>query len=96
MTEKKSMAIRKPCKRATSSKTVDVRSSLARKMLHMVVQFDLAYDKLKIYWKEPCGIPEQEGLELMHNAQQAVQNFSTFMEEFSEKVGFDYNPPKNF
>jgi hypothetical protein len=40
------------------------------------------------------GIPEQEGLELMDNARQAVEAFSTFMEEFSEKAGFDYCPPK--
>ena len=94
MAEKKPKVIRKACKRTPTSKTVDLHSSLARKMLHMVVQFDLAYDHLKVHWKEIGGIPEQEGLELMHNARQAVQDFSTFMEEFSEKVRFDYSPPK--
>ena len=93
MTTKQAKVIRKACKRTPTSKTVDVRSSLARKMLHMVVQFDLAYDHLKVHWKEIGGIPEQEGLELMHNARLAIQDFSTFMEEFSEKVGFKYHPP---
>jgi len=30
----------------------------------------------------------------MDNARQAVEAFSTFMEGFSEKAGFDYCPPK--
>ena len=45
----------------------------------MVVQFDLAYDQLKAQWHEPGGIDEQEGLELMENARQAVQEFSRFL-----------------
>ena len=94
MTTKQAKVIRKACKRTPTSKTVDLRSSLARKMLHMVVQFDLAYDHLKVHWKEIGGIPEQEGLELMHNARQAVQEFSIFLEEFSERAGFDDCRPK--
>ena len=68
---------------------------LAKQILHLVMQFDLDYDHLKTYWKEMGGIPEQEGLELMDNARQAVEAFSTFMEEFREKAGFDYCPPKH-
>ena len=52
------------------------------------------YDQQQAHWKEVGGISEQEGLELMDNARQAVEAFSTFMEEFSEKAGFDYCPPK--
>jgi hypothetical protein len=64
-------------------------------MLHLVVQFDLTYDHLKAHWKEVGGIPEQEGLELMANARQAVEAFSAFMDEFSERAGFDHCPPKH-
>jgi len=39
-------------------------------------------------------ISEQEGLELMNNARQAVEAFSAFMDEFSERAGLDYCPPK--
>jgi len=41
------------------------------------------------------GIPEQEGLELMANSRQAVEAFSAFMDEFSQRAGFDYCPPKH-
>jgi len=85
---------KKTARRTPTAKLIDVRSPLAKQMLHLVVQFDLAYDQLKAHWKEVGGIPEQEGLELMDNARQAVEAFSTFMEEFSEKAGFDYCPPK--
>jgi hypothetical protein len=94
MANKKPNVIRKACRRTATSKTIDVRSSLARKMLQMVVQFDLAYDQLKVHRKEFGGIPEHEGLELMKNAQQAVKEFSSFMEEFGSKVGFKYHPSK--
>ena len=59
---------RKPGPRTASARTIDVRSPLARKMVRLVVQFDLAYDQLKAQWHEPGGIDEQEGLELMANA----------------------------
>ena len=85
---------KKTARRTPTAKLIDVRSPLAKQMLHLVVQFDLAYDHLKAHWKEVGGIPEQEGLALMANARQAVEAFSTFMEEFSERVGFDYCPPK--
>ena len=77
---------RKACRRAASARTIDVRSPLARKMVRMVVQFDLAYDQLKAQWHEPGGIDEQEGLELMANARQAVQDFSRFLEVFKEQA----------
>ena len=86
--------IKKTTRRTPTTKLIDVRSPLAKQMLHLVVQFDLAYDHLKAHWKEAGGIPEQEGLELMDNARQAVTAFSAFMEEFSERVGFDYCPPR--
>lgn len=86
--------IKKTARRTPTAKLIDVRSPLAKQMLHLVVQLDLVYDHLKAHWKEAGGIPEQEGLELMDNARQAVMAFSVFMEEFSERVGFDYCPPK--
>ena len=86
--------IKKTTRRTPTAKLIDVRSPLAKQMLHLMVQFDLAYDHLKAHWKEMGGIPEQEGLELMDNARQAVTAFSAFMEEFSERVGFDYCPPR--
>jgi hypothetical protein len=85
---------KKTARRTPAAKLIDVRSPLAKQMLHLVVQFDLAYDQLKAHWKKVGGIPEQEGQELMDNARQAVEAFSTFMEGFSEKAGFDYCPPK--
>lgn len=90
MTQKQAKVNKKSGRRTSTAKLIDVRSPLAKQMLHLVVQFDLAYDHLKAHWKEIGGIPEQEGLELMNNAQQAVQEFSAFMEEFSEKVGLKY------
>ena len=77
---------RKPGRRTASARTIDVRSPLARKMVRLVVQFDLAYDQLKAQWHEPGGIDEQEGLELMENARQAVQEFSRFLEGFKERA----------
>ena len=94
MAQKQAKVIKKTGRRTPTAKLIDVRSSLAKQMLHLVVQFDLAYDHLKKHWKEMGGIPEQEGLELMDNARQAVTAFSAFMEEFSERVGFDYCPPR--
>jgi hypothetical protein len=85
---------KKTARRTPTAKLIDVRSPLAKQMLHLVVQFDLAYDHLKAHWKEAGGTPEQQGLELMANARQAVEAFSIFMAEFSEKAGFDYCPPK--
>ena len=84
---------RKACRRAASARTIDVRSPLARKMVRMVVQFDLAYDQLKRQWQEPGGIPEQEGVALKESARQAVQEFSTFVEEFRTKVKIGGFPP---
>lgn len=95
MAQKQEKVIKKSGRRTPTAKLIDVRSPLAKQMLHLVVQFDLAYDHLKAHWKEMGGIPEQEGLELMDNARQAVTAFSAFMEEFSERVGFDYCPPKD-
>lgn len=86
--------IKKTARRTPTAKLIDVRSPLAKQMLHLVVQFDLAYDHLKAHWKEIGGIPEQQGLDLMANARQAVEAFSTFMEEFSERSGFDCCPSK--
>ena len=77
---------RKACRRAASARIIDVRSPLARKMVRMVVQFDLSYDQLKAQWHEPGGIDEQEGLELMENARQAVQEFLRFLEGFKERA----------
>jgi len=57
--------------------------------------FDLAYDHLKAHWKEMGGIPEQEALELMENVRHAVEAFSAFMDELSERAGFDHCPPKH-
>lgn len=94
MAQKQEKVIKKSGRRTPTAKLIDVRSPLAKQMLHLVVQFDLAYDHLKAHWKEMGGIPEQEGLELMDNARQAVTAFSAFMEEFSERVGFDYCPPR--
>ena len=85
---------RKPCRRKASAKTIDVRSPLARKMVRLVVQFDLAYDQLKRQWQEPGGIPEQEGLALKESARQAVQEFSTFLDEFRAQVETDWFPPR--
>ena len=48
MANKKTKVIRKACRRTATSKIIYVRSSLARKMLQMVVQLDLAYDQLKV------------------------------------------------
>ena len=87
--------IKKSGRRTPTTKLIDVRSPLAKQMLHLVVQFDLAYDHLKTHWKEAGGIPEQQGLDLMANARQAVETFSAFMDEFSERAGFDYCPPKH-
>ena len=86
--------IKKTARRTPTAKLIDVRSTLAKQMLHLVVQFDMAYDHLKTHWKEIDGIPEQEGLELMANARQAVETFSGFMDEFSKRAGFDYCPMK--
>jgi len=86
--------IKKTKRRTPTAKLIDVRSPLGKQMLHLVVQFDLAYSHLKAHWKEVGGIQEQEGLDLMANARQAVEAFSTFMEEFSERSGFDYCPSK--
>ena len=91
-TQKK--ATKKTARRTPTAKLIDVRSPLAKQMLHLVVQFDLVYDHLKAHWKEVDGIPEQEGLELMANARQAVETFSAFMEEFSERAGFDFCAPR--
>lgn len=84
---------RKPGRRTASARTIDVRSPLARKMVRLVVQFDLAYDQLKRQWQEPGGIPEQEGLALKESARQAVQEFSTFVEEFRGMVEIGGAPP---
>ena len=85
---------REPGRRTASARTIDVRSPLARKMVRLVVQFDLAYDQLKRQWQEPGGIPEQDGLALKESARQAVQEFSTFVEEFKAKVEIGCCPPR--
>lgn len=86
MTIQRAQVGRKSGRRMPSAKTIDVRSPLARKMMRMVVQFDLAYDQLKAQWHEPGGVDEQEGLELMANARQAVQEFSRFLEGFKQQA----------
>lgn len=70
--------IKKTARRTPTAKLIDVRSPLAKQMLHLVVQFDLAYDQLKAHWKEVGGIPEQEGLELMNNARLACRGVLNF------------------
>ena len=62
-------------------------------MLKLVVQFDQAYDELKEQWIESGGFPEQVGMELRKSAQQAVQEFSTFLDEFKAQVETDWFPP---
>ena len=42
--------IKKTGRRTPTAKLIDVRSPLAKQMLHLVVQFDLAYDHLKAHW----------------------------------------------
>lgn len=76
------------------SKRMELQSSLAVEMMHIVSQFDMAYVKLKSQWSEPGGIPKKEGQALVDSAQRAVQEFSNFMVQFSEEVGFKYYPPK--
>jgi len=73
---------------------MELQSSLAVEMMHMVSQFDMAYVKLKSQWNEPGGIPEEEVQALIESARQAVQGFSSFMVQFGDKVGFKYYPPK--
>ncbi|WP_319587515.1 hypothetical protein [uncultured Desulfobulbus sp.] len=60
MAQKQAKVIKKNGRRTPTAKLIDVRSPLAKQMLHLVVQFDLAYDHLKAHWKEIGGIPEQE------------------------------------
>lgn len=86
MRKQQAKVVRKSPQRTPSAKTIDVRSPLARRMLKLVVQFDQTYDQLKAQWHEPGGIDEQEGLELMENARQAVQEFSRFLEGFKEQA----------
>jgi hypothetical protein len=94
MAQKQAKVIKKSGRRTPTAKLIDVRSTLAKQMLHLVVQFDLAYYHLKANLKEVNGIQEEKGLELMDNARKAVKSFSDFIEEFSDKAGFDYCPPK--
>lgn len=92
----KKEAIIKASRSTASKKTkrMELQSSLAVEMMHMVSQFDMAYVKLKSQWNEPGSIPEEEGQALIESARQAVQEFSNFMVQFSDKVGFKYYPPK--
>ena len=62
-------------------------------MVRLVVQFDLTYDQLKRQGQGRGGIPEQEGLALKESARQAVQEFSTFVEEFRAQVEINGCPP---
>lgn len=92
---KKEVMIRASSSTASKkTKTMELQSSLAVEMMHMVSQFDMAYVKLKSQWNEPGGIPEDEAQALIESARQAVQGFSSFMVQFSDKVGFRYYPPK--
>jgi hypothetical protein len=90
---------KKHTKRGRPAKIVELKSSLSNKMSKMVCHFDLAYMKLKseIYDTGLFSTPEgrQEAEVLIEKAQQAVQDFSTFMSEFCKEVGFEYHPPKN-
>jgi hypothetical protein len=65
----------------------------------MVYHFDLAYKKLDLEMWEmghfSYGDGQQEAKILIEKAQQAVQDFSTFMGEFCKAVGFEYHPPKH-
>lgn len=80
-------------------KNVELKSSLGIKMSRMAYHFDLAYMKLKSELYDTGHFSTQEGRQeaevLIEKAQQAVQDFSTFMGEFCKEVGFEYHPPKN-
>lgn len=94
MAKKEVMIKASPSTASKKTKRMELQSSLAVEMMHMVSQFDMAYVQLKSQWNEPEGIPEEEGQVLVESARQAVQGFSNFMVQFSDKVGFRYYPPK--
>ena len=94
MAKKEAIIKTSPLMASGKSKRMELQSSLAVEMMHIVSQFDMAYVKLKSQWNEPGGIPEKEGQALVESAQQAVQEFSNFMVQFSDEVGFKYYPPK--
>lgn len=94
MAKKEAIIKASPLTASKKTKRMELQSSLAVEMMHMVSQFDMAYVKLKSQWNEPEGIPEDEGQALIECARQAVQGFSSFMVQFSDKVGFKYYPPK--
>ena len=94
MAKKEVMIKASPSTASKKTKRMELQSSLAVEMMHMVSQFDMAYVKMKSQWNEPDGIPEDEGQALIESARQAVQGFSNFMVQFSDKVGFRYYPPK--
>jgi hypothetical protein len=75
-------------------KIIELESIWGIKMLNIVLQFDIAYGKLKDLWSESGGIPEEEAMVLRDNALNAIREFSDFMRDFSEKVDFKYYPPK--
>ena len=95
MAKKEAIIKTNPLTTSGKSKRMELQSSLAVEMLHIISQFDMAYVKLKSQWNEPGGIPKKEGQALIESAQQAVQEFSNFMVQFSDEVGFKYYPPKN-
>ncbi len=90
---------KKNTRRGSPVKNVELRSSLGIKMSKMVYHFDLAFQKLHSeMWslgRFSYGDGQQEAKILIEKAQQAVQDFSTFMGEFCKEVGFEYHPPKN-
>ena len=94
MAKKEAIIKASPSMASKKTKRMELQSSLAVEMMHMVSQFDMAYVKLKSQWNEPGGISEKEGQALVESAQQAVQEFSNFMVQFSNEVGFKYYPPK--
>jgi len=91
MRKQQAKVVRKSPQRTPSAKTIDVRSPLARRMLKLVVQFDQAYDQLKEQWIESGGFSEQVRIEFRKNAQQAVQEFSIFVEQIRKQAGLPGN-----
>lgn len=54
---------------SSKSKRMELQSSLAVEMMHIVSEFDMAYVKLKSQWNHPGGISEKEGQALFESAQ---------------------------
>jgi len=94
MKNKKDDDIKKYPKKGERAEVIKFTSPLSGKLLDMVRQFDKAYSKMKMQWGESGGVTEEEGLILKEDALNAAREFSTFMNQFCEKVDFKYFPPK--